>query len=207
MCKKPGASGVWRPGKNRRFSVATISTTDFKTGMCILYKNKKCTVIEYQHVKPGKGPAFVRMKVRDLSTGRVLTDTVRPETKFETVMLQQQKMQYLYNDGTDFYFMDPDTYEQVSLEADHVGETAQWLKENDEVTLSYADGELMGVEPQMFVELEVTMTEPGFKGDTVQGSTKPATLETGAEVKVPMYIEIGERVQIDTRDGRFVKRV
>ena len=187
--------------------MAQISTTDFKTGMCIVYKNKKCTIIEYQHVKPGKGPAFVRMKLRDLATGRVLSDTVRPEEKYETVRLENRSMQYLYTDGTDYNFMDPETYEQVSIPADHVGETAQWLKESDMVTLEYADGELLGVEPAMFVELEVTMTEPGFKGNTVQGSTKPATLETGAEVKVPMYIEIGEKGQIDTRDGRFVKRV
>jgi elongation factor P len=116
-------------------------------------------------------------------------------------------MQYLYNDGADYNFMDTTSYEQLSIPADIVGDQAQWLKENDEVTLEYAGDELIGIEPQMFVELEVTDTDPGFKGDTVQGGTKPATLETGAVVQVPMYINVGEMLQIDTRDGRFIKRM
>ena len=184
-----------------------ISTADFKNGMCIEYNGKLCTIVEFQHVKPGKGGAFVRMKLRDIKTGRVLSDTVNAGVKFDTVRLEQREMTYLYNDGSDFYFMDPNSYEQFSLPTDHVGDAAQWLKENDPVTLEYADGELIGCEPQMFVELEVTETDPGFKGDTVQGGTKPATLETGAEVKVPMYVNVGDILQIDTRDGRFVKRM
>ena len=196
---------AWRIGREQ--PMATISTADFKNGMCIVYNGKKCKIVEFQHVKPGKGSAFVRMKMRDIRNGRVLSDTVNAGFKFETVRLEQSTMQYLYNDGVDFYFMDPQSYEQISLPADQVGENAQWLKENDEVTLEYADGELLGVEPQMFVELTVANTEPGFKGDTVQGSTKPATLETGAEVKVPMYVNVGDVLQIDTRDGRFVKRM
>lgn len=196
---------AWRIGREQ--SMATISTADFKNGMCIVYNGKKCKIVEFQHVKPGKGSAFVRMKMRDIRNGRVLSDTVNAGFKFETVRLEQSTMQYLYNDGVDFYFMDPQSYEQISLPADQVGANAQWLKENDEVTLEYADGELLGVEPQMFVELTVADTEPGFKGDTVQGSTKPATLETGAEVKVPMYVNVGDVLQIDTRDGRFVKRM
>ncbi len=184
-----------------------ISTADFKNGMCIIYNGKMCTITEFQHVKPGKGGAFVRMKLRDIRTGRVLTDTVNAGTKFDTVRLESKDMTYLYNDGSDFYFMDPNTYEQMSLPTDHVGDTAQWLKENDSCKLEYAGGELIGVEPQMFVELEVTETEPGFKGDTVQGSTKPATLETGAQVKVPMFVNVGDILQIDTRDGRVVKRL
>lgn len=196
---------AWRIGREQ--PMATISTADFKNGMCIVYNGKKCKIVEFQHVKPGKGSAFVRMKMRDIRNGRVLSDTVNAGFKFETVRLEQSTMQYLYNDGVDFYFMDPQSYEQISLPADQVGANAQWLKENDEVTLEYADGELLGVEPQMFVELTVADTEPGFKGDTVQGSTKPATLETGAEVKVPMYVNVGDILQIDTRDGRFVKRM
>ena len=184
-----------------------ISTADFKNGMCIVYNGKMCVITEFQHVKPGKGGAFVRMKLRDIRNGRVLSDTVNAGTKFDTVRLEQKDMTYLYNDGADFYFMDPNTYDQISLPADHVGDTAQWLKENDSVTLEYAGGELIGVEPQMFVELEVTETEPGFKGDTVQGSTKPATMETGAVVKVPMFVKVGDMLQIDTRDGRVVKRL
>ena len=116
-------------------------------------------------------------------------------------------MQYLYNDGADFYFMDNDTYEQEAIPADTVGEAAQWLKENDEASLLYAGDELISIEPQMFVELEVTATEPGFKGDTATNTTKPATLETGTTIQVPTFVEIGDVLQIDTRDGRFVKRV
>ena len=184
-----------------------ISTADFKNGMCIEYNGKLWTIVEFQHVKPGKGGAFVRTKLRDVRTGRIVDNTFNAGTKFDSVRMETRKMQYLYNDGADFHFMDNNTYEQVALGADIVGDVVKWLKENDEVTLQYAGEELIGIEPMMFVELEVTETEPGFKGDTVQGSTKPATLETGAVVNVPMYVEIGDVLQIDTRDGRFVKRV
>ena len=175
--------------------------------MCIEYNGKLWTIVEFQHVKPGKGGAFVRTKMRDVRTGRIVDNTFNSGTKFDSVRLETRKVQYLYNDGSDYNFMDNNTYEQEALSADIVGDVAKWLKENDEVSLQYAGEELIGIEPKMFVELEVTATEPGFKGDTVQGSTKPATLETGAVVQVPMYIEIGEVLQIDTRDGRFVKRL
>lgn len=184
-----------------------ISTADFKNGICIEYNNKLWTIVEFQHVKPGKGGAFVRTKLRDIRSGRVVEYTFNSGTKFDSVRLETHKMQYLYNDGADFYFMDNDTYEQEQIPADIVGDKAVWLKENDEASLLYAGDELISIEPQMFVELEITETDPGFKGDTVQGGTKPATLETGAQVQVPMYINVGEIVQIDTRDGRFVKRV
>ena len=184
-----------------------ISTADFKNGMCIEYNGKLWTIVEFQHVKPGKGGAFVRTKMRDVRTGRIVDNTFNAGTKFDSVRMETRKMQYLYNDGADFNFMDSNTYEQEAISADIVGDVAKWLKENDEVTLQYAGDELIGIEPMMFVELEVSETEPGFKGDTVQGSTKPATLETGAVVQVPMYVEIGDVLQIDTRDGRFVKRV
>ena len=184
-----------------------ISTADFKNGMCIEYNGKLWTIVEFQHVKPGKGGAFVRTKMRDVRTGRIVDNTFNSGTKFDSVRMETRKMQYLYNDGADFNFMDMSTYEQEAIPADIVGDVVKWLKENDEVSLQYAGEELIGIEPKMFVELEVTETEPGFKGDTVQGSTKPATLETGAVVQVPMYIEVGEILQIDTRDGRFVKRL
>ncbi len=184
-----------------------ISTADFKNGMCIEYNGKLWTIVEFQHVKPGKGGAFVRTKMRDVRTGRIVDNTFNAGTKFDSVRMETRKMQYLYNDGSDYNFMDNTTYEQEALSADIVGDVAKWLKENDEVTLQYAGEELIGIEPMMFVELEVAETEPGFKGDTVQGSTKPATLETGAVVQVPMYVEIGDVLQIDTRDGRFVKRM
>ncbi|NGM17785.1 elongation factor P [Eggerthellaceae bacterium zg-893] len=184
-----------------------ISTADFRNGMCIEYNGKLCTIVEFQHVKPGKGGAFVRTKLRDIKTGRVVDYTFNSGTKFDSVRLETRKMQYLYNDGADYYFMDNDTFEQTPIASDIVGATAQWLKENDEASLLYAGDELISLEPQMFVELEVTETEPGFKGDTVQGTTKPATLETGAVVQVPTFINIGDVLQIDTRDGRFIKRV
>ncbi|MCL2825847.1 MAG: elongation factor P [Eggerthellaceae bacterium] len=185
----------------------SISTADFKNGICIEYNDKLWTIVEFQHVKPGKGGAFVRTKMRDVKTGRIVDNTFNSGTKFEQVRLESKKMQYLYNADDDFYFMDNESYEQMSIPADAVGTTAQWLKENDDVTLEFAGDELISVEAQMFVELEVTETDPGFKGDTVQGGTKPATLETGAVVAVPMFINIGDRLQIDTRDGRFIKRV
>ena len=175
-----------------------ISTADFKNGMCIEFNGKLCTIVEFQHVKPGKGSAFVRTKLRDIKTGRVKVESVRLETK---------KLQYLYNDGADFNFMDNDTFEQMAISTETVGDAAKWLKENDEASLLYAGDELISIEPQMFVELEVTHTEPGFKGDTATNTTKPATLETGVEVQVPTFVEIGDVLQIDTRDGRFIKRV
>ena len=184
-----------------------ISTADFKNGMCIMNNGKMCTIVEFQHVKPGKGAAFVRTKLRDIKTGRVVDYTFNAGTKFDQVRLETKKMQYLYNDGADFYFMDNETYEQIPIPSDVVGDNAQWLKENDEASLLYADEELISIEPQMFVELEIVQTDPGFKGDTVQGGTKPATLETGAVIQVPLYMNQGEIVQVDSRDGRFIKRV
>ncbi|MEA5021212.1 MAG: elongation factor P [Gordonibacter sp.] len=184
-----------------------ISTADFKNGICIEYNGKLCTIVEFQHVKPGKGGAFVRTKLRDIKTGRVVDYTFNAGTKFDQVRLESKKLQYLYNDGDAFNFMDNDTFEQMPVSEDMVGEAAKWLKENDEATLLYAGEELISVEPQMFVELEVTETDPGFKGDTVQGGTKPATLETGATIQVPLFVEPGDTLQVDTRDGRFIKRV
>lgn len=184
-----------------------ISTADFRNGMCIEYNNKLCTIVEFQHVKPGKGGAFVRTKLRDIKTGRVVDYTFNAGTKFDSVRLEAKKMQFLYSDGTDFNFMDMSSFEQLSIPAETVGSAANWLKENDEATLMYAGDELISIEPPMFVELEVTETEPGFKGDTATNTTKPATLETGVTIQVPTFVEIGDVLQIDSRDGRFVKRV
>lgn len=184
-----------------------VSTNNLKNGMCIMYDGKMWIVVEFQHVKPGKGGAFVRTKLKELKTGRVVDITFRAGEKLEDVRIETKRMQYLYNDGVSFHFMDADSYEQFELGADFVGDVAQWLSENDEVQVMYAGGEMMGVEPPMFVELEVAETEPGFKGDTVQGGTKAATLSTGAVVQVPMFVEIGDRLKIDTRDGRYITRV
>ena len=187
--------------------MATISTADFKNGLGLKINDKYYTIVEFQHVKPGKGGAFVRYKIRDLRTGRVIDQTCSAGTKFENVLLLTKEMQYLYNDGESFYFMDNETYDQVAVPADFIGEKSVWFKENDNAQLLYADTELLGVEPPMFIEAEITETDPGFKGDTVQGGTKPATIETGATLQVPMYLNQGERIKVDTRDGKFVSRV
>ena len=187
--------------------MATISTADFKNGLGLKINDKYYTIVEFQHVKPGKGGAFVRYKIRDLRSGRVIDQTCNAGTKFENVLLLTKEVQYLYNDGESFYFMDNETYDQVAVPADFIGEKSVWFKENDNAQLLYADTELLGVEPPMFIEAEITETDPGFKGDTVQGGTKPATIETGATLQVPMYLNQGERIKVDTRDGKFVSRV
>lgn len=187
--------------------MATISTADFKNGLGLKINDKYYTIVEFQHVKPGKGGAFVRYKIRDLRSGRVIDQTCNAGTKFENVLLLTKEMQYLYNDGESFYFMDNETYDQVAVPADFIGEKSVWFKENDNAQLLYADTELLGVEPPMFIEAEITETDPGFKGDTVQGGTKSATIETGATLQVPMYLNQGERIKVDTRDGKFVSRV
>ena len=187
--------------------MATISTADFKNGMGLKIKDKIYTIVEFQHVKPGKGGAFVRYKIRDLKTGRVIDQTCNAGTKFENVQLITREMQYLYNDGTAYYFMDNETFEQIPVSDEFIGDNEKWLKENDTCQLLYADTELLGVNPPMFIEVEITETDPGFKGDTVQGGGKPATIETGAIIQVPMYLNVGERIKVDTRDGKFVSRV
>lgn len=185
----------------------SITTAQFKNGMAIMHEGKRWIITEFQHVKPGKGAAFVRTKLKELSSGRSVEYTFRAGEKFDDVRVENKKMQYLYESDDTFYFMDTNTYEQVELAADFVGDSRKWLLENDEVDVLTADGDILGVEPPMFVELSVTETEPGFKGDTVQGGSKPATLETGAVVSVPMFINIGDKLKIDTRDGRYVTRV
>lgn len=175
--------------------------------MCIRYEGKRWVIVDFQHVKPGKGAAFVRTKLKELESGRVVDYTFRAGEKFEDVRVENRTMQYLYNSGDIYYFMDTDSYDQVELEGDFIGDTRKWLRENDEVQVQTADGDYVGVEAPMFVELTVTETEPGFKGDTVQGGGKPATLETGAVVSVPMFVNVGDTLKIDTRDGHYVTRV
>jgi elongation factor P len=185
----------------------SVTTNQFKTGMAIRHKGKIWTLIDFQHVKPGKGGAFVRTKLKETVSGKVVEETFRAGESFEDVRMETKRMQYLYADGAQFHFMDTDTYEQVALEADVVGDQSQWMKENDVAELKYADGELIGVEAPMFVELEVTDTEPGIKGDTKQSGNKPATLETGAVVQVPLFIDVGDVLKVDTRDGSYITRV
>ena len=186
--------------------MASITTADFKNGIGLKIKDKPCTLVEFQHVKPGKGGAFVRYKVKDIQSGRVNDYTCNAGTKFESVQLTTKEMQYLYNDGADYYFMDMTSYEQIPVSEDFIGDNAKWLRENDTCQLLYADADLLGVTPPMFIEAEITETVPGAKGNTVQGATKPATIDTGAEVQVPMYLNEGEKIKVDTRTGEFVSR-
>ena len=186
--------------------MASITTADFKNGMGLKIKDKIYTIVEFQHVKPGKGGAFVRYKTKDLKSGRVVENTCNAGTKFESVQLITKEMQYLYHDGVSYIFMDNETYEQIPVPDDMVGENAKWLRENDVCQLLYADDDLIGVQPPVFIIATVTETVPGAKGDTVQGATKPAKIDTGAEVQVPMYLNEGEKIKVDTRTGEFVSR-
>jgi elongation factor P len=184
-----------------------VSTNNLKNGMCISYNDKLWVVVEFQHVKPGKGGAFVRTKLKEIKSGRVVEVTFRAGEKLEDVRMETKNLQYLYHDGDAYHFMDSDSYEQFDLPLDFVGDAAKWLKDNEVATVLIAGTEMIGVEAPMFVELEVVDTDPGFKGDTVQGGTKPATLETGAIVPVPMFVNAGDRIKVDTRDGSYITRV
>ena len=184
-----------------------ISTNSFKNGMTILYNDKMWTIVDFQHVKPGKGGAFVRTKLKEVKTGKVVDITFNAGAKVDEIRTETKHVQYLYKDGDMFYFMDTATYDQTEIGAEFVGEAGKWLRENDEVQIQLAGEEMIAVEPPMFVELEITETDPGFKGDTVQGGNKPATLETGAVIPVPMFLNTGDRVKVDTRDGSYVTRV
>ena len=184
-----------------------ISASDFRNGVTVEIDGQVMQVVEFQHVKPGKGAAFVRTKLRNVINGGVIETSFRPTEKFPSARIDRVDMQYLYKDGDQYNFMNMETYDQVPVPVDFIGDNAKWLKENDVCQLLYADDELMGVNPPMFIEVEITQTDPGFKGDTVQGSTKPATIETGAVIQVPMYLNQGEIIKVDTRDGKFVSRV
>ena len=187
--------------------MASLGITDLRAGLGVNIKGRDCVILEAQHVKPGKGNTYVRTKYRDIRTGRVLEENFQQSAKFESVDMRTREMQYLYNDGDIFYFMDNETYEQIEVSAEMIGDSAKWFKENDTCLLQYANNVLYAVQPPMFIEVEIVETDPGFKGDTVQGGTKPAVVETGATIQVPMYLNVGEVVKIDTLDGKFVSRV
>ena len=164
-------------------------------------------VIEFQHVKPGKGAAFVRTKIRNVITGSVTERTFNPTEKFPTAFVERKDMQYLYSDGDLYYFMDQETYEQIPINAEILSDNFKFVKENTDVKVLSYKGNVFGVEPPFFAELEVTDTEPGFKGDTATGAQKPATLETGATVRVPLFVNVGDVIRIDTRTGEYMERV
>ena len=183
-----------------------ITAGDFRNGVTFEEDGNVCQIVEFQHVKPGKGAAFVRAKVRNVITGGVVEKTYRPTDKFEKAHIERKDMQYLYNDGELFYFMDVETYDQMPLSADQLGDALKFVKENEMVKLLIYKGNVFGVEPPNFVELVVTETEPGFKGDTSTGATKPATLETGATINVPLFIDIDDVIRVDTRTGSYMER-
>ncbi|MDE7199641.1 MAG: elongation factor P [Lachnospiraceae bacterium] len=164
-------------------------------------------IIEFQHVKPGKGAAFVRTKLKNIINGGVVEKSFRPTEKFPQARIDRKDMQYLYSDGDLFNFMDTETYDQIALNAEAVGDALKFVKENEMVKICSFNGNVFAIEPPLFVELEITETEPGFKGDTATGATKPAIVETGAKVMVPLFVENGEVIKIDTRSGEYLSRV
>ena len=185
----------------------TITAGDFRNGVTFEKDGSVCTVVEFQHVKPGKGAAFVRTKIRNVITGAVTEKTFNPSDKYPTAYIERKDMQYSYSDGDLYYFMDNETYDQVPLNSDKLPDSFKFVKEGMECRLVSFKGNVFSVEPPMFVELEVTHTEPGVKGNTATNATKPATVETGAEIKVPMFINEGDVIKIDTRTGEYLERV
>ena len=184
-----------------------ISAGDFRNGVTIEIEGAIFQIVEFQHVKPGKGAAFVRTKLKNIINGGVVERTFRPTEKFPQARIDRSDMQYLYKDGDLFYFMDTESYEQVALNEDTIGDALKFVKENEMCKVCAYNGSIFSVEPPVFVELEITDTEPGFKGDTATGATKPATVETGAQVAVPLFVNQGDVIKIDTRTGEYLSRV
>lgn len=183
-----------------------ISAGDFRNGVTFELDGQVVQVIEFQHVKPGKGAAFVRTKYKNVITGAVVEKSFNPNDKYPTAFIERKDMEYSYEDGGLYYFMDTETWEQIPISANILGDSFKFVKENMVCKILSYKGNVFGVEPPNFVELKVTKTDPGFKGDTATNATKPATLETGAEIKVPLFIDEGEVIQIDTRTGEYMGR-
>lgn len=184
-----------------------ISTNDMRAGQTILFDGRICLIADYERVKPGKGPTFVKVKLKDINTGQALDKTWRGEQKVELAILQSRAHQFLYRQGDMYHFMDLETYDQISLDAGFVHDVAEYLKESMELQITFHNGKPVKAEVPNFLELAVTETDPGVKGDTVSGSTKPATLETGVVVQVPLFVGKGDRIKVDTRTGSYVTRV
>lgn len=183
-----------------------ISAGDFRNGVTFEMDGNVVLIIEFQHVKPGKGAAFVRTKIRNVISGAVTEKTFNPTDKYPTAFVERKDMQYLYRDGDLYYFMDNETYENIPISASTLGDNFKFVKENMDVKVLSYKGNVFGVEPPFFIELEVTQTDPGFKGDTATNATKPATLETGAEIRVPLFINEGDHIKVDTRTGEYMER-
>ena len=184
-----------------------VTAGDFKNGITLEYDGNICQIIEFQHVKPGKGAAFVRTKLRNIISGGIVETSFRPTEKFPLARIERKDMQYLYGDDDFYNFMDVETYDQISLTRDAVGDALKFVKENEMCKICSHNGNVFAVEPPLFVELEISDTEPGFKGDTATGATKPAVVETGATVYVPLFVELGDKIKIDTRSGEYLSRV
>ncbi len=183
-----------------------ITAGDFRNGVTFEMDGNVYQIIEFQHVKPGKGAAFVRTKIKNVIAGSVVEKTFNPTEKFPTAFIERKDMEYSYNDGDLYYFMDPETYELVPINASDLSDNFKFVKENMDCKVLSYKGNVFGVEPPNFVELEVTKTEPGVRGDTATNTLKPATLETGAEIRVPLFINEGEMIRIDTRTGEYMER-
>lgn len=184
-----------------------VSAGEFKKGLTIEIDGVVWSIVDFQHVKPGKGPAFVRTKIKNIVTGSVLEKTYNPTEKFPRAHVERKEMEYLYNDGELYYFMDTETYEQIPLNEDIVSDALPYMKENMKVEIKFFKDKAFVVDPPNFVELEVTDTEPGFKGDTATAGNKPAIVETGAKIMVPIFISNGEVIRVDTRTGEYMERV
>lgn len=184
-----------------------VQAGDFRNGLTVEIDNNIFQIIEFQHVKPGKGAAFVRTKLKNIRNGGVVERTFRPTEKFPQARIDRNDMQYLYNDGDLYHFMDVSTYEQIALNEEAIGDALKFVKENEMVKICAHNGSVFAIEPPLFVELEIIETEPGFKGDTAQGATKPSKVETGATVYVPLFVEQGDKIKIDTRTGEYLSRV
>lgn len=183
-----------------------VSAGDFKNGLTIEVEGQVYQIIEFQHVKPGKGAAFVRTKLKNIISGGVVERTFRPTEKFENAHIDRTEMQYLYSDSGMFYFMDTTTYDQITVSAEDAGDSMKFVKENEMVKICSYQGSVFSIEPPLTVELQITQTEPGFKGNTATGATKPAIVETGAQVLVPLFVEEGEMIKVDTRTGEYLSR-
>lgn len=184
-----------------------VSAGDFRNGVTIEMDNAIYQIIEFQHVKPGKGAAFVRTKLKNIKNGGVVEKTFRPTEKYPQARIERSDMQFLYSDGDLFNFMNVETFDQIAMSSNDIGDSLKFVKENEMVKMLSHNGQVFAIEPPLFVELVITDTEPGFKGDTAQGATKPAVVETGATVYVPLFVEQGDKISIDTRSGEYMKRV
>jgi elongation factor P len=187
-------------------TMASYSTSEFKSGLKVMLDGDPCTILENEFVKPGKGQAFNRVKLRNLKSGRVWERTFKSGESLEGADVFDREMDYLYTDGEFWHFMDPESFEQVQADASAVGDSRNWLKEQDRCVVTLYNGAPLAVAPPNFVELEIVETDPGLRGDTAQGGSKPATLATGAVVKVPLFLDVGDAVRVDTRTGEYVSR-